>query len=97
MIKSFASSGTEDVWVGDDTKAARKLLTKELWESARDLLDQLDSAVSVGDMRLPPSNKLHKLKGDRKEFWAVWINTQYRIVFRFDGGNAFEVEIEDYH
>ena len=97
MITSFGDEGTEDIWAGDDTRAARNTLPKDLWQNARELLDQLDAAVVVGDMRLPPSNRLHKLKGKLKAFWSVSINMKYRIVFKFANGQASDVQITDYH
>ena len=97
MIVSFTDQGTEDIWVGDDTKAARSVLPTTLWPSARQLMDQLDAAASVGDMRLPPSNRLHRLKGKLKAFWSVSINMKYRITFKFEHGEASEVGIVDYH
>jgi toxin HigB-1 len=97
VIASFGSQGTEDIWAGDDTKAARKTLPKGLWPNAQELLDQLDAATVVGDMALPSSNRLHKLKGKLKAFWSVSINMQYRIIFRFASGQADDVEIVDYH
>lgn len=97
MITSFGCEGAEDIWAGDDTKAARKVLPVVLWPNARQLLDQLDAAVVVGDMRLPPSNQLHKLTGRLKGFWSVSINMKYRIVFEFGNGQAGNVQIVDYH
>lgn len=97
MIASFGDQGTEDIWAGDDTKAARKVLPPDLWPNARQLLDQLDAAVVVGDMRLPPSNRLHKLKGKLKGLWSVSINMKYRIIFEFANGQANDVQIVDYH
>ena len=97
MITSFGNQGTEDIWAGDDTKAARKVLAVELWPSARELLDQLDASVAVGDMSLPPSNRLHKLKGQMKGYWSVSINMKYRIIFKFESARASDVAIVDYH
>ena len=97
MITGFGNQGTEDIWAGDDTKAARKVLPTELWPSARELLDQLDAAVAVGDMGLPPSNRLHKLKGKLVGLWSVSINMKYRITFTFESSAASDVAIVDYH
>lgn len=97
MIVSFGNHGTEDIWAGDDTKAARSVLPTDLWPSARELLDQLDAASVVGDMRLPQSNRLHKLKGKLKAYWSVSINMKYRIIFTFESGQAGDVAIVDYH
>jgi proteic killer suppression protein len=97
VIASFGNQGTEDIWAGDDTRAARGVLPVALWPRARELLDQLHAAVTVGDLRLPPSNRLHKLKGKLKRFWSVSINMKYRVIFVFEGGQADEVAIVDYH
>jgi len=60
-------------------------------------LVQLDSAVRLSDLRLPPSNRLEALRGDRAGQWSIRINDQWRVCFRFQNGDAFEVEITDYH
>ena len=60
-------------------------------------LTQLDAATRLDDLRLPPSNRLETLKGDRKGQWSIRINNQWRVCFRFAGGDAFDVEIVDYH
>ena len=60
-------------------------------------LIQLDQARSLDDLKLPPSNRLEPLRGDRKGFWSIRINDQWRICFRFDNGDAYDVEIVDYH
>jgi toxin HigB-1 len=96
-IVSFGNQGTEDIWAGDDTKAARHTLPMTLWPNARELLDQLDAAAVIGDMRLPPSNRLHRLKGKLKAYWSVSINMKYRIMFSFENGQASDVAIVDCH
>lgn len=58
---------------------------------------QLDVATKLDDLRLPPSNRLEALKGDRKGFHSIRVNEQWRVCFRFEGGNALDVEIVDYH
>lgn len=60
-------------------------------------LNAIDAAVTVQDLRLPPSNRLEALKGDRKGQWSVRINDQWRICFEWLAGNAENVEIQDYH
>jgi proteic killer suppression protein len=57
----------------------------------------LDAATSVADLRTPPGNRLEKLRGDREAQWSIRINDQWRICFRWDDGDAFEVDIVDYH
>ena len=60
-------------------------------------LDRIDTAYRIEDLRLPPGNKLHQLKGKRKGQWAISVNDQWRICFRFEGEDAYDVEICDYH
>lgn len=60
-------------------------------------LAQLDQVESVEELRIPPGNRLHKLSGDREIQWAISINDQYRICFRFEDGDAYDVEATDYH
>lgn len=60
-------------------------------------LTQLNAAVRVEDLRLPPSNRLEVLHDDRAEQWSIRINDQWRVCFRFEDGDAFDVEIVDYH
>ena len=60
-------------------------------------LTQLDAATRLDDLRLPPSNRLESLKGNRVGQWSIRINDQWRVCFRFESGDAFDVEIVDYH
>ena len=60
-------------------------------------LQMLHRAVRLDDLRIPPQNRLEKLKGDRKDRWSIRINDQWRICFKFENGDASEVEIVDYH
>lgn len=97
MIVSFANQGTEDIFNGESTKAARKTLQKTLWAVASRKLDYLNAAVALKDLQVPPGNKLEALKRDLVGKHSIRINDQFRIVFRFEGGQASEVEIVDYH
>ena len=96
VIESIKGKTTQDIFDGNNSKAARRV-PLELHERARDLLDALNSIAKVDDLKLPPSNRLHKLKGDLKEYWSVSINKQWRVIFKWDGSNASEVEVTDYH
>ena len=60
-------------------------------------LTQLNAATAIDDLRSPASNRLEQLKGDRKGEWSIRINEQWRVCFRFESGDAFDVEIADYH
>ncbi len=70
---------------------------QSLWRSAALKLDQLDSAESLEDLRIPPGNRLERLTGNRQDFHSIRINNQYRVCFRWIDGEASEVEIVDYH
>jgi len=74
-----------------------KLLRRELQRAAYRKLIMLDSAVELGDLRAPPGNRLEALKGDRKGQYSIRINSQWRICFVWEDGNARNVEIVDYH
>lgn len=96
MIRSFRNHGTEDVFNGVDSKAARKVCPADLVKVARRKLGMLDAAVTLTDLRSPPNNKLEKLEDDREGQHAIRINDQYRICFVWQDG-AEAVEITDYH
>jgi proteic killer suppression protein len=97
LLATFDDQGTADIYHGRDTKPARRTLSKTLWPRARRLLDQLDEVDNVSLLATPLSNRLELLKGDRKGFWSVRINDQYRIVFRWQAKAAHHVHITDYH
>ena len=98
MIQSFLDQGTEDVFNGLDTKAARKKCPTRLVQLAGNKLDRLDDAQQLGDLRVPPGNRLEALKGDRAGQHSIRINEKYRICFVWhNDGGATNVEIVDYH
>jgi toxin HigB-1 len=97
MIQSFASIGTEDIFNGIDSKSARKTCPQSLWKVAFRKLDQIDSVVSLDELRIPPGNQLEALKGDRKGQYSIRINDQYRICFEWIDSEPTNVEIVDYH
>jgi toxin HigB-1 len=97
MIQSFASIGTEDIFNGIDSKATRKTCPQSLWKVAFRKLDQIDSVVSLDELRIPPGNQLEALKGDRKGQYSIRINDQYRICFEWIDSEPTNVEIVDYH
>lgn len=96
MIISFKNKGSEDIYDGLDTKAARRILPRELHQAAGKKLDRLSSAVSVKSLSLP-GLKLEKLTGDRAGWYSIRINDQYRICFQWTELGADDVEIVDYH
>ena len=97
MIRTFANRGTQDVFDGKNTKQGRKVCPKDLWKVAARKLDQLDSAVVLEDLRVPPGNRLEALTGNRKGQHSIRINDQYRICFEWTDTGPTNVEITDYH
>jgi proteic killer suppression protein len=93
----FADSGTQDVYEGNDTRAARKACPTTLLVVAGRELDMLVAAASLRDLASPPGNKLEALQGDREGQHSIRINDQYRICFRWTENGPTEVEIVDYH
>jgi len=97
MIQSFKNKGTEDIFNGKNTKEARKLCPRTLWNIAARKLDQLDSIRNIDELRVPPGNMLESLKGNRKEEYSIRVNDQYRICFKWSETGPSSVEITDYH
>lgn len=91
MIKTFADKRTQELYV---TGKARRLPHEILYRALR-RLEQIDAATILGDLAVPPSNRLHGLEGDRKGQYSVSINEKCRICFRFEDGDAFDVEVCD--
>lgn len=91
MIISFGSKNTEKIWNGERVKS----FPPEVQTIGRRKLRMLNNSNSLLDLRIPPSNRLEKLKGS--VFYSIRINDQWRIVFFWDRGHASEVEIKDYH
>ena len=93
MIVSFADKRTAAVFVGREVRS---------WPSAvqslaRRKLAMIDAASTVSTLRVPPGNRLEALKGTRRGQWSIRINDQWRICFRWESTDAFDVEIVDYH
>lgn len=97
MICSFADQGTEDIYDGSDTKAARRRCPQILWNVAIRKLDQLNRAEYLQDLLAPPGNRLKALEGDREGQYSIRINDQYRICFLWSDKGPDKVEIVDYH
>jgi proteic killer suppression protein len=97
VIQSFKNSGTEDIFNGENTGAARRTCPQSLWRIAGRKLDQLDSVVALNELRIPPGNRLEALKGERKGQYSIRINEQYRICFIWTEAGPEAVEIADYH
>ena len=97
MIRSFGDRGTEDLYNGADSRAARRVCPNTLWTVALRKLDYLDAAVSLESLRAPPANQLEALKGDRKGQHSIRINRQYRVCFVWTADGPEHVTIVDYH
>lgn len=97
MIRSFKDEGADDIFYGRNTKNARRSCPQTLWAVAGRKLDQLDSAQSLEDLRLPRGNRLEALSGDRAGQHSIRINDQYRVCFVWVDNEPDEVEIVDYH
>ena len=96
MIQNFKTKCAQDIFDGVNRRYARQL-PKALHKKARILLDQLNAVTQVETLRIPPSNRLEKLQGDLKGFWSLRINKQWRVIFRWENGNAEDIDITDYH
>lgn len=93
MIRSFASKETEALFA---TRRSRRL-PQSIIRRALGRLQHLHLAQRIEDLRIPLSNRLEALKGDRVGQWSIRVNDQWRVCFRFDAGDAFDVELIDYH
>ena len=93
MIKSFACRETEKIFNGKKSK----ILPNNLHKKAIIKLTMIDASENVDDLRIPPSNRLHKLKGTRKEEYSISINSKYRICFKWKDNNAYNVEITNHY
>jgi proteic killer suppression protein len=96
MIVSFGDKTTEGIFHGHGTKAARRI-AQVLWTRVQSKLDMLNASTTLEDLRVPPSNRLEKLRGNWTGFYSLRVNDQYRVVFRFVSGNALDVRCTDYH
>ncbi len=93
MIRSFRDRETEKVF----NREPSRRWSRDLQRAARRKLLMLDAAESLADLRVPPANRLQKLSGDRAGQWSIRINDRWRICFRWSEGDAYDVEIVDYH
>ena len=93
MIKSFRDAETGRLWKEDRTRR----IPADLRKSALKKLQMLNAAGALGDLALPPGNRFERLKGDREGQHSIRINDQYRVCFEWHEGNAYGVEITDYH
>ena len=94
-IKRFADQGTSDIYHGLNTKDARRI-PQNVWKAAQRKLSALHTATSTQDLSLP-GLRIEPLKYDRPGFYSICVNDIYRIIFRFEAGDAYEVSIESFH
>jgi proteic killer suppression protein len=96
MITSFRGKIAKDIWESNQSKS----LPREMWIRAKALLTIMHSTTSLDDLRIagqPPDIRLHKLKGDRSEYWSVTIKLPWCITFKYNHGEFSDVKIENYH
>jgi proteic killer suppression protein len=93
VIRSFKDKETQKLFMGRRSRA----VSGQAVRRAQLKLAQLDQVESVEELKIPPGNRLRALGGDREGQWAIRINDQYRICFRFENGDAYDVEATDYH
>ncbi len=96
MILDFGDQTTEDIFNGEDTKAARHV-SKAFWPVARRKLDMVNAAHELKDLRVPPGNRLERLKGNLSAYHSIRVNDQFRVIFQWAGNNAKRVRIVEYH
>lgn len=93
MIKSFKCKYTKELFDGKNQKRFSQTINKV----GKRKLDMLEASFEESDLRIPPSNRFEHLKGKLKGFCSVRVNEQFRIIFRFENSNAYDVYIDDYH
>jgi len=93
LIKSFSGKETEKIWEGSQSRK----LPSEIQNVARRKLRMINNSQNINDLRIPPANNLEKLSGNLSDYYSIRINKQWRIIFKWENDNAFEVEIVDYH
>ena len=96
VIRTLADDTTRDIWNGVNSKAARRI-PRDLWSIIQRKLDQIDSVTKLDDLKVPPGNRLHALMGNLAGFHTIRVNDQYRIIFRFEGPDSYDVRCADYH
>lgn len=93
MIVSFGDKLTQRIWEGERVKD----FSTEIQDIARRKLRMLNNSIDIRDLTIPPSNRLEKLKGQLKDFYSIRVNDRWRIIFLWKSGNAYHVQLIDYH
>lgn len=93
MIVDFGDKETAKIWLGERVKG----FALDLQELSRRKLRMLNNSVDIRDLTIPPANRLEKLKGNWNGYYSIRVNDQWRIVFKWQNGNAYQVQLIDYH
>jgi len=93
MIKNFKDKELEKCWRQDECKTIKPDLKVRVVKK----LHYMDAATCLSDLRIPPSNKLHPLHDEYEGYWAISVNGPWRLIFRFQGGDCYEVQLRQYH
>jgi proteic killer suppression protein len=93
VIKTFKDGETQKIY----QRQRSQKLPSDIQQVALRKLRMINNSVSINDLRIPPANHLEKLSGDRAGQWSIRINDQWRVCFRWEGSDAYDVEIADYH
>ena len=93
MIKNFGDNESEKIWKGIRSKK----LPNEIQDVARRKLRMINNASDVNDLRIPPANRLEKLKGNLQDYFSIRINNQWRVIFKWINNDAYDITIVDYH
>ncbi len=96
MIGNIKTKTARDIYDGIKSRAAKKV-PLELHPKIQRLFDQLNATKKIDTLRVPPSNRLEKLKGNYKDFWSLRVNKQWRVIFKWEQGAAIDVDVLDYH
>ena len=96
VVQSFPDETTADLFRERNTRAARRI-PRELWRVVQRKLKLLDAAARLHDLLIPAGNRLEALKGNQAGRYSIRVNDQYRVTFRWENGNAYEVGVEDHH
>ena len=94
MINSFGDNVTEDFYHG---RSSSRRFPPDIQKTALRKLDLVNNASTLQDLRVPPGNRLEPLRGDLEGYHSIRVNNQWRIVFRWEGSNAYEVRLRNYH
>ena len=93
MIRSFNCKETEQIWNGSSSKK----FPAKIQNAARRKLRMINNSINIQDLKIPPANRLEKLKGNLKGYYSIRVNEKYRIIFLWNSPNATKVELIDYH